>query len=688
MCDIISEFCDTCCNHISKNKNISKNADDNDVNIFFSNENTYDIIYNKITTIHTIYYNNKHIRVDTLMEELENKKFNVICKDRIKNILCIKKDNDEINLVNMKYLSCHDIPHKNILLNIETKSIIVNNNMIFDKMDNFNEYLTNNKKKCIEVLMINKEYIFDFMYIFLRWNCFSALEIVEYFKKMLNENRLKSKINLFFESNIKHVTNFLVSLKNVEESRINLFAKLMETKFHVLNEPFYFVKHVRSYGYNITTARQYIKFVCFSKLIKIGEFSMNCLMKKNKVEKPNIEIPSYNLENMKVINKNYSVLSKLEQIGNLMSSCKDVNDINFISSISDKSLKMSASIFYQICKIFFAVDNLGENIEALKCAYICKKCQNLLEDEFIENISILNSICVGLKLNNSIDDKSFIFKLNNNKTVSKYEILNNKKIPWIIKNKNNFYDMYDYQKFYYLLLEEVYLNNYEGMGFEESDNSIYEKIINTITERVVEEKTARINYLKTGCKKYDLFSTNNSCDSNSNSDSDSTKIDDKVDDDIYFSSSDDISNDMCFGLDLDTTKMDSMFNNYFNEFDDKNNLSQSNNTIHEYCKQFYGSDSDDDDDNDSIIINDDDDDEDDSVIIDDSVLSLNEIEDEVIKLKEENMMKMIELESVKMDIIKKLTNMRNFEIKLLEDVNIKNLSGEKINEILEYYEII
>ena len=49
---------------------------------------------------------------------------------------------------------------------------------------------------------------------------------------------------------------------------------------------------------------------------------------------------------------------------------------------------------------------------------------------------------------------------------------------------------------------------------------------------------------------------------------------------------------------------------------------------------------------------------------------------------------MIELESVKMDIIKKLTNMRNFEIKLLENVNIKNLSGEKINEILEYYEII
>ena len=655
MCDIISEFCDVCCRHINKNKN---NNDTKTINIFFSNEDTYDIIYNKITVIHKIYYDDKYTHIDVLISELMHNKFN-IKKNHTKNITYIDKDDCDIQLINKKYLEYSTVPHKNIYLDIERKELIINNggNNVLNKIDNLDEYLTYEKKRCIELVIKNKEYIFEFIYIFLRWESFFALEIIEYFKKMLNESKIRAKVNKFFDTNIKHTTTFLSRLENLEESQIKLFAELMETKFNIFNEPFYMTKHVRLYGYNITNVRQYVKFVCFSKFIKID---MNYFKSEiTKITEPNIEIPSYNLCSMKVNNNNYSVSSKLEKVDLLMTSGKDVTNLSFITSMADNNLRMSLSVFYQTCKAYFAVDTLGDDISTLKYAYICKKSQIISKDEFIENINILSKICDELGLNNKITSDSFIYYLNNNKTVNKYELLSNKAIPGIIKNKNKYYDMYDHQKFYYLLLEEIYLNKYEGYNFEESDNLIYEKIMDIITNRLIEEKDTIINYLRTGCSKHNLFSDN---DNNMLLDS------------VVESSS--------YELDFNV-KIDSIFDNYFDDDDDKKNIDGIFSACEdiEYASE-SSSDSDSDSDSNSNIESNDNNDS------NNKEMHLINVEKELEDLKKTNDKKITELVCIKLEIINKLTKMSNFETKLLEGIDIKYLSENKINEILEYYEII
>ena len=60
---------------------------------------------------------------------------------------------------------------------------------------------------------------------------------------------------------------------------------------------------------------------------------------------------------------------------------------------------------------------------------------------------------------------------------------------------------------------------------------------------------------------------------------------------------------------------------------------------------------------------------------------MNELKNENINIKNKTKL-------VKLQIITKLSEMPNFEIRLLEGIDIEHMEDDKINEILDFYKLI
>jgi len=424
MSDIFLDFCNICCGYINKNNKINDNFEPC---IFFSNETFFDILFSYYSKKYIVYYNSKYISVDLLKPLLFERDFIFKSKfsNKYKKNYIFVKDNNEINFIEYSILKTDLNPYKNVFLDIKTNDMIIKYSHGFEKIENLNDYFRNNIDNCKKLINNKEEYLFDFIYIFLRWNettCFEIInsiidsynntknKIVKNSKFKIKNNKLKEESILFFNYNNEDILNFLYKIGELNSEKIKLFSKLMETKFHIFNKIFYNTNQIRYYDCQVSNIRIYMKFITFARYIKFDDLKKNYFKNISINEDnfiPHIKIPIYNTDSLYLNkNSNYSIIERLNKIDYISNSSKDINNIDFISKIKNTALKKSVSSFYQIAQAFFHIDEYKDDIETLKYAFICKKSQLLCYDDFCENIEILNSICKRLGFKNSISDSN------------------------------------------------------------------------------------------------------------------------------------------------------------------------------------------------------------------------------------------------------------------------------------------
>jgi hypothetical protein len=740
MSDIFFDFCNICCKHINENENENERVYYDDYfepYIFFSNETFFDILFNYNTNKYIVYYNIKHINIDTLKLLLFEKgfifktKFSVISK---RNSFFVK-DGNEIDFIECSILNTDFNPYKNVFLDIKTNNIIVKDDLGFKKIENLNDYFKENIDNCKELIKDQKERLFDFIYIFLRWNETTCFEIVnsvidsynEREHKIIKNNKLKNESILFFISNYEHTLNFLDKVGELKSEKIKLFAKLMETKFHIFNKIFYNTNQIRYYNCQISNMRIYMKFVVFAMCIALSEDKKNYFknISFNEVNHvPHIKIPVYNLDSIHLDNvPRYSIIERLNKIDSIGDSSNNIGNIDFILKIKNANLKSSVLTFYQIAQAFFYIDEYKDDIETLKYAFICKKSQLLCYDDFCENIEILNSVCKRLGFKNYISDSNHIYEMNKRNIAYDYQMVCNKKIPQIIKSGNKMLDIYEYQKCYYLLLEELYLNKY-GFGKSEYlnyqneyvDEQIYEKIMEVLVKRIIEEKEEKKRYLKTGIKNVITTSIFDNCnfvvsesDSYSYSEKNSSNdvIDEEFDKAIYQINDllkrkdkseidddvKDIDNNYDFEDDGDGFIINSrddfiiepIFDNFFKSLVDNDMELDSpygSPEINQHKSVSFDLI------NNEKNINEMNDDIDNDKFDLDKEYDLEILENNINELKNDNTNIKNKIKLTKLQMIRKLSEMQNFETKLLEGVDIDHMEDDKINEILDFYKLM
>jgi hypothetical protein len=650
MCDIISELCNICCDIINKDKE--------EQNIYFSNENTYDILFNKQATNYVIYHNLINSCIHSIENKFREENF------KIKNNFADNSFEIVKNDIKIKFMSTiklkEDVnPYKNIVLNINKQALFHKHNSNFIKIADIKKFFNDKKSECIDLILDYKCNMLDFIYIFIKWQNIDSMIIVDDFIKNCSNKYFKKNMINYYNDNTKLIIDFLKSLDDVENG-VYMWSKLVETKLHVLTEILFLKKHIRLYNYTIKSSREYLKFVCFAKYIDISqEYSIyfKHINKINTVLQPDITIVK---KKVRLHNKMYSPLAKLNTI-KMFKQCDDSIKKNILfKHTQDVHLRRSLKSFYQIMYGYFQKDYLDCDIETLKYSFICKKC-DMLHDELNENINILNHICGSFGFKNKIQDDDFIYNLINNKSAMNYGFKCSHKLHEIKKSGGNPFDIYDYQNFYYLFLEQLYLNKYEENENEEINNNIYDKILNIIIEKLIDEKNKKRNIKKVFIDRNDSDSDDSS-DDYLNSFAFSDIVDLKPDDDILLSVYDDDDDSMIDDINLDSMlekfnlnmTVDKIIDNKFVEL----NIEQEDDKLDELNMELKEN-------------------------IEEEILET--MEDEIDSLKITNINILDEIADMKILIVKELIEMPNFETKLIEDVN--KITQQDINKILDYYNV-
>lgn len=651
MCDIIYEFCNVCSERMKKIDNI-----------YFSNENTYDIIFNKETTQYNIYHNFLLSDIYCIKIIVEKKGFSVReLKENVNKIIydviLVEKNNVIIHLYDIKKIPSDNNPYKNIMFGIIKKNLYMHNKGNFNEIIDMKNIFEDKKEECIELIKTHECDILDFVYMFIRWEHVHAFLIVDNFIKKCSEKKYKKEMILYYGTNVDLTMNFLTKLDEIKDG-ISMWTKLSETKFHTLNQILFMKKNIRFYEYPVKNMREYLKFVYFSKYIDISnEYSEYYIKKqKNKDIDPDIKITNSIISKVELINKKYSVKSKLDMI-TLFKKCDEyINDDPFLKQIESSSLKYGLKIFYQILYSFFYKYPMN-GYEILKYAYLCKKC-DYVSGQFKENVNIINAILDKFEYKNRIDENNFIFKLFGNTTAINFGFKCNCKLDEIKKSGGNILNIYDFQNLHYLLLEQVYLNKFEGSGENEKDFIVYDKMLHIITEKLVNEKTTKIikndiifsSIYDNSDYSYDLEEelVKSEYDSDEERDIDDL-LDDSTKNDIYL-------NHFLQRLNIDiTTELLDNKNSYI--FDENDNI-ESMSPIMSTTEEFELKEN----------------------IIEEGI---DKITDEINELEKEKKNIKNEILEKKISIIKNLLKMPNFERKLVE--NIYDITIEEIDKIIEYY---
>lgn len=701
MCDIIYEFCNVCSEHMKKIDNI-----------YFSNENTYDIIFNKETTQYNIYHNfssNDIYSIKTVAEKkgFSMKEFKENVNKIMYDIIIVEKNNIIINLHDIKKIPNSNNPYKNIMFGIIKKNLYIHNKGNFNEITDMKNMFDNKKEECIKLIETHECDILDFVYMFIRWEHVHAFLIIDNFIKKCSEKKYKKEMILHYGTNIDLVMNFLTKLDEIKDG-ISMWAKLSETKFHALNQILFLKKHIRFYDYPVKTMREYLKFVCFSKYIDISEEYSKYYIKNhiNKDVKPDIKITNCIIGKVELINKKYSVTSKLDTIASFKECDDSINDDPFLKQIESSSLKYGLKIFYQILYSFFYKDPMN-GYEILKYAYLCKKC-DYVSGQFKENVNIINAILDKFEYKNRIDNDNFIYKLFGNTTAINFGFKCNCKLDEIKKSGGNILNIYDFQNLHYLLLEQVYLNKFEGCGENEEDFKVYDKMLHIITEKLVNEKTTRMNYLRTGITKNKVifgpicgepaYEENDLYESDDSDDSDddkpviydnigafcTTDYSDEFEEELVKSEYDsDEEQDSDEEKDIDDLLDDSSRNDiYLNHFLQRLNIDITTEPLDDKNSDIL-------DENDNmrsmspIIPTAEEFELKENIIEEEMEEELDQITDKINELETEKKNKKKEILDIKISIVKNLLKMPNFERKLVEDIN--DITIEEIDKIIEYY---
>ena len=112
MCDIISEFCNICSDYMNKNKL-------DNIDVYFSNENTYDIIFNKKTPMYSIYHNFTDGDLYSLEGKVKQNNFKIKSAKNsygtLNGTIEFEKNDVNISLIAIAKLTTDINPYKNLM---------------------------------------------------------------------------------------------------------------------------------------------------------------------------------------------------------------------------------------------------------------------------------------------------------------------------------------------------------------------------------------------------------------------------------------------------------------------------------------------------------------------------------------------------------------------------------------------